>query len=413
MKSLFRQEVQAAQNNRLQGEVSITQLPAFSWLTVLLTVIVTVTLLFLFTAEYKRKETVFGLLQPAQGISRLTIEQSGIVAKVWVNEGQQVKAGQPLLQLTMAQYGQDGTELSQTLRQEMQSMQQGLLLQKQQLQQRHQIQVLEAQTRAELLQRQSIELAGQLQTFTERMQLNENLVKQIQQLAGSGYISQLELNRQKDTLLALKQQVQSLKGQQLLLQSQLREQESLKEQLPLELATQLSLLEQQLSELRNQQTQLNHGQTVVYRAAVDGVISGLRFQVGQSVPSGTIAMSIVPESEMLEAVVYVPTRAIAFIDIGQKARIRFDAFPYERFGVHEATVKAVSQAVLLPADVPEYALQEPAYRVILQLERQSVLAYQRELPLRPDMTLNADVITGQRNLLHWLFEPVFSLKGQL
>ncbi len=64
--------------------------------------------------------------------------------------------------------------------------------------------------------------------------------------------------------------------------------------------------------------------------------------------------------------------------VGQKARIRFDAFPYERFGVHQARVKAVSQAVLLPSDVPEFALKEPGYRVILQLESQSVHAYQRE-----------------------------------
>jgi len=413
MKSLFRQEVQAEQSNRLQGEVSITQLPAFSWLAALLTVIVVLSLLFLFSAEYKRKETVFGLLQPQQGVNRLTLGQSGIVAKVWVTEGQQVKTGQPLLQLTMPHYGQGDTERTQTLQQELQAMIASLTLQKQQQQERHQIRLAEAQARLVLLQQQNTELAGQLQTFTERMQLNENLVRQVQQLAGSGYISQLELNRQKDTLLSLKQQVQSLKGQQLLLQSQQREQQSLLEQLPLELTSQLSLLDQQLSELRNQLTRLAHEQTVVYRASADGVISGLRYQAGQSVQAGAVAMSIVPAAVELEAVVYVPTRAVAFIEVGQKARIRFDAFPYERFGVHQARVKAVSQAVLLPSDVPEFALKEPGYRVILQLESQSVHAYQRELALRPDMTLNADVITGQRNLLHWLFEPVLSLKGQL
>jgi membrane fusion protein len=413
MKSLFRQEVQAEQSNRLQGEVSITQLPAFSWLAALLTVIVVLSLLFLFSAEYKRKETVFGLLQPQQGVNRLTLGQSGIVAKVWVTEGQQVKTGQPLLQLSMPHYGQGETERSQTLQQELQAMIASLALQKQQQQERHQIRLAEAQARLVLLQQQNTELAGQLQTFTERMQLNENLVRQVQQLAGSGYISQLELNRQKDTLLSLKQQIQSLKGQQLLLQSQQREQQSLLEQLPLELKSQLSLLDQQLSELRNQQTRLQHEQVVVYRASADGVVSGLRYQAGQSVQAGAVAMSIVPAAVALEAVVYVPTRAVAFIEVGQKARIRFDAFPYERFGVHQATVKAVSQAVLLPSDVPEFALKEPGYRVILQLESQSVFAYQRELALRPDMTLNADVITGQRNLLHWLFEPVLSLKGQL
>ncbi len=141
-----------------------------------------------------------------------------------------------------------------------------------------------------------------------------------QQLAGFAlHFNNLNLNRQKDTLLSLKQQVQSLKGQQLLLQSQQREQQSLLEQLPLELTSQLSLLDQQLSELRNQQTRLEHEQTVVYRASADGVISGLRYQAGQSVQAGAVAMSIVPAAVELEAVVYVPTRAVAFIESWAKS----------------------------------------------------------------------------------------------
>lgn len=413
MKSLFRPEVQAAQNQRLQGDVSITQLPALSWLAALLAFIVVVSLVFLFTAEYKRKETVFGLLQPTQGVSRLLIEQNGVVSQVWVTEGQTVKKGQPLIEINMPQYGEGNTELSQSLQHEVQLMQQRLAQQKEQSSARYRIRLGEAQTRLALLQQQSISLADQLTTFTERMQINDKQVRQIQQLAGSGFISQLELNRQKDNLLSLQQQVQSLKGQQLILQSQEREQQSLLEQLPLALNAELAAFDQQISELVNQQIRLQHQKAVVYRATVDGVVSGLRAQVGQSIKSGAIAMTVVPADTLLEAVVYVPTRAIAFIDIGQQARIRFDAFPYERFGVHQATVTAVSQTVSMPAEVPEFLLKEPAYRVVLQLESQTVPAYQRQLPLRPDMTLNADVITGRRNLLTWLFEPVMSLKGQL
>ncbi len=90
----------------------------------------------------------------------------------------------------MPHYGQGDTERTQTLQQELQAMIASLTLQKQQQQERHQeIRLAEAQARLVLLQQQNTELAGQLQTFTERMQLNENLVRQVQQLAGSGYIS--------------------------------------------------------------------------------------------------------------------------------------------------------------------------------------------------------------------------------
>lgn len=412
MKSLFRKEVVAAQSTRLQGEVSLTQQPTFVWLTLLLLLIVSTAIIFLFSADYQRKETVLGVLQPQQGVSRLLVEQQGIIDKVWVEEGQQVQAGDVLVQLSMPQYGQNDSELHAALQTETLHLIQTLSQQQQQQQQQLTIRQTELTQRIQLLERQSSELDAQLATFKERMQLNEQLVRQIQQLAGSGYISQLELNRQKDAVLALKQQVQSLTAQQLLVQAELSAQQSQLKQLPIEFATQQTDVESQLSHLRQQQARIAQQQTVVYRAPMAGTVSGLRYQVGQALSMGTLVLSIVPHHAPLEAVVYVPTRAIAFIAPGQDAKIRFDAFPYQRFGVHSATVKSVSQSVLLPTEVTELQLTAPSYRVVLTLAEQSVSHQQQALPLRADMTLTADVITAQRSLLYWLFEPILTVQGQ-
>ena len=73
----------------------------------------------------------------------------------------------------------------------------------------------------------------------------------------------------------------------------------------------------------------------------------------------------------------------------------------------------VSHTVLLPEEVTEMTLEEPSYRVRVRLSSQQIYAYNRELPLRAGMTLDADVITEQRSLLQWLFDPIYSIKGQL
>ena len=68
--------------------------------------------------------------------------------------------------------------------------------------------------------------------------------------------------------------------------------------------------------------------------------------------------------------------------------------------------------MLLPSEVAEVALQQPSYRLKVRLSGQSIQAYQRELPLKAGMTLQADLITEQRNLWQWLFDPILALRGQ-
>ena len=56
---------------------------------------------------------------------------------------------------------------------------------------------------------------------------------------------------------------------------------------------------------------------------------------------------------------------------------------------------------------------EPSYRVTVDLERQTVTAYGSEVPLRPEMTLKANIIVDRRSLLEWLFDPLLSARGRM
>ena len=58
-------------------------------------------------------------------------------------------------------------------------------------------------------------------------------------------------------------------------------------------------------------------------------------------------------------------------------------------------------------------LTEPAYRVVVALNDQSIQAYGKATALRAGMRLDADIVIEERSLLRWLFDPVFSIKGQL
>jgi membrane fusion protein len=77
-------------------------------------------------------------------------------------------------------------------------------------------------------------------------------------------------------------------------------------------------------------------------------------------------------------------------------------------------VEAVSQAILTPNEVfGRVPLKEPAYRVTVRLDRQTVDAFGRQVALQPDMTVQADIVLEGRSLLAWLFEPLLSIRGRL
>jgi membrane fusion protein len=413
MKTLFREQVLAQRSSRMQGEVSLVQVPAFAWLTSLLVFIVVCSVIFLLSGSYSRKAVVFGVLQPEQGVIRVQTSQSGTVKQLLVQEGDWVEAGQPLAELTMQHFSSEHTELNASLHQELAAIIANLQQQKQQEINRQLIRQQEVIERIRSTHQQLSQVMQQQTTFQQRLELNQHLVEQISQLSGTGFISNLELSRQKDTFLSLQQQEQVLQSQRLTLEEQLKQQQSLQKQLPLELQSTQAQLDNQISELRNQLTRLQHEQSSIIRAPKAGTISGILPRSGHFVNAGSIVLSLLPEGAELEAIVYVPTRAIAFIEPGQDVRLRFHAFPYERFGVHQGKAHEVSHTVLLPEEVVDVTLQEPSYRVRVRLSSQQIQAYNRELPLRAGMTLDGDVITERRSLVQWLFDPIYSIKGQM
>jgi membrane fusion protein len=58
-------------------------------------------------------------------------------------------------------------------------------------------------------------------------------------------------------------------------------------------------------------------------------------------------------------------------------------------------------------------VREPAYRIDVRLERQTVAAAGQEVPLRPGMLVNADILLEKRTVFEWIFEPVLELRARL
>jgi membrane fusion protein len=114
---------------------------------------------------------------------------------------------------------------------------------------------------------------------------------------------------------------------------------------------------------------------------------------------------------VLQAEMFVSTRAIGFVRPGQKIRIMYHAFPYQSFGTYTGEIIKISQTILTSSDASgPIALKEPAYRVTAALDRQDIDAYGAKMVLQADMLLKADIILEKRPLASWFLDPLLSVR---
>jgi len=135
---------------------------------------------------------------------------------------------------------------------------------------------------------------------------------------------------------------------------------------------------------------------------------------GDSLAADALIATVLPRGSGLRAQLLVPTRASGFIVAGNDVVMRYDAFPFQRFGQYHGKVDVVSRSVWSAGEkVGALVAREPVYRVDVKLDRQSVMAGGQEMPLRPGMILSADILLEKRTVFEWVFEPVLELRGRL
>ena len=136
------------------------------------------------------------------------------------------------------------------------------------------------------------------------------------------------------------------------------------------------------------------------------------------VAAGQSLLSELPAGSMLQAQLLVPSRAIGFIEPGSRVVLRYQAFPYQKFGQQYGKVADISRSALSPSEVAAVLGQatrqaEPLYRVQVALDSQQVMAYGKAQSVKPGMALDADILMERRSLIEWLFEPLYGLGHRL
>lgn len=417
LQGLFRTEVSDSQRNRLHGDILL--LPQFSHTFILGVLLLWLAVVFswLVFSSYARKETVLGWLEPPSGVVRIYAEDTGIIKKVLVAEGEFVEKDQPLIIVNGDRVLANGDNMEIRLLDEYESQRKLLteqLVRTQSINNRRDDDIAK---RIVAAQHELKVIGEQLQTLDERYQLIIKQVERYRSLKDQGHVSVTEYDNVLSQELSLRSEKQSLLRNQVAQKNiieQLRTEQSL---LPDETANTLGQYRQKLSDIAQQVAQLSGQRSHVIKSSRSGIINNLQAIEGQQAVFGSNIplLTLLPADTLLSVHLLVPVRSAGFIEPGQRLDIRYDAFPYQKFGLYEGVVESISKTLLLPNEIANLpvSLQEPVYRVVAQLKHPTVKAYGKDFPLKPGMTLSADVRLSERSLIQWLLEPIYSLQGRI
>ncbi len=141
-------------------------------------------------------------------------------------------------------------------------------------------------------------------------------------------------------------------------------------------------------------------------APVSGIVTtiGVRGSGEVLQPGQTIA-TIAPTGAQLIVEALVPNKDIAFIEKGLPAKLKFDAFPFQDYGVVEGTVIDVSPDAQVDKALGSF------YKVTIAPGKREIAAKGKNVPLRPGLAVTAEIITERKSILSLLLEPFRKLKG--
>ena len=414
-RQLFRQEAIDAQREKFLGEATIAR-PVPFWVFTLLAAGIAVLLIVVAVwGQYTRRERVEGYLALDTGAARVLIPDAGRVSELLVKEGDEVKAGDALAKISLDRTNVAGGSTSEAISAEMQSRRG--ILEKEQAQWRD----LGAQ-QVEQLRRRVKDLEIELTQVDREMRLQETRIRsareqldRYQGLAGEKkFVSEALVKQKQDEVTDQEIKLQALRRQRSQVERDLGAAKMEEPQIQLRSRAQVEQVSRQLSELREGMSQVEARRETVIRAPMAGVVTNVAVNRGQSIAADAPLATVLPKGSGLHVELLVPTRAIGFVAKGQEVVLRYEAFPYERFGQYRGLITDIGRNVWTQGErIGPLSAKEPVYRVDVALDRQSVAALGQEFPLRPGMLVNADLLLEKRTLLEWIFEPVLQLKGRL
>ncbi|MFY1027584.1 HlyD family secretion protein [Actinobacillus seminis] len=378
--------------------------------------IFTTFILFIIFGSCTRREIVVGELVMQAHPIIVSAPKSGYISESYIKPHQEVKKGDPLFKITLDRITHRGNiniNSILSLKSQISAVQKVIdALQKNKV---ASISILKKQIK----NNQKIYQDKQYYLIEIERSMNEysDLIKKYEKLLKIGHSTYDEVNAQKYRYFQQKSSFNELKQELVQLQSTVLNLENEIEKQRMEFDNQIIRYEIQKSDLLIRLMELESVSDIIVNASLDGKVESTNVTVGQIIKENDHIAQILPNNKgNYQLVMWVPNSAISFVKIGEGVNIRYEAFPFEKFGQFKGTIKSIST---LPASLQELNFYTnlpvnveqgtPLYKIIVDIADQNVQFNNSTLYFMSGMKAEATLFLENRKLYEWMLFPVYQL----
>ena len=373
----------------------------------------------LWFVSFSKQEAIRGYVTATTGVTTLTTRFTGVIAKVWVAQGERVTKGQKLVTIRREQAVNDGAALTETSIEAMRQQRANLVAEVERL---DAFLAGDGGDRAAFdRDQQALEasLAEQERQVLQVIAEQDALVARIKRQVDQGYATRETLTRYQQTAIEYARQLSEIRIRRTELGASLVDRRRSLDLTATDASNRRAELQNQIQTLDVNLRFAGAEGEVDILSPVDAQVATLHLREGSSVTEKSPVVSLAaPDAPILIALA-AQSKSVGLINVGDRVVLKYDAFPYKTFGIHYGTVASVSKSALnlppLPGTERTDPREPPQSNFLVEVvpERTTIDAYGEERPILIGSTLTADVVVERRRLIEWVLDPIFALRGRL
>jgi HlyD family secretion protein len=370
-----------------------------------------------------------GVLQPKGAVYRMDAPVAGTVIAVNVKKGQVVQAGQVLLELGSetlhANLQQTRAELNSQLDRltQLESTKNQLLIATSTQRQQNQAQQSEKFSQIEQIRQNLRYNRTAVDLATNRLKKDQREVDRYRDLQEEGVVPAVkvtEVERVADESLRMQQQTKADRQQaEVKLQELQSSHESLVhsgELAVLKIQEQLDNLTGQITSLQadiiKSRSQIQSLGAQIEQRKIRAPRSGILFELAVEkeaavVQPGQLVAQIAPQNTTLILKAQMPSQESGFLAVDLPVRLKFDAYPFQDYGVTPGRISWVSPTSRV-IDTPQG--QTEVFDVEVSLDRTQIASIETIVTLNAGQSATAEVIVRQRRLIDFVLDPFRQLQ---
>ncbi|MFP5064766.1 HlyD family secretion protein [Acinetobacter pittii] len=365
--------------------------------------------------SYNRTVAVKAELILNNGVKPIYIENPGIIKSQYFNEGEYVKAGESIFEITTNRNNFSSNNAISTIEKSLIEKKNALNGRK--LVQNEMYQVMEGNIldKISIKMKDLNDLNALLRNLNNIKTEKKSMLERYLSNNLDNSVSLNEISIQKVEYLKIVNEIVELEQQKNRLNEDLVNLNYEKNNAKLDLRKNIFLIEENLKTVEQELTLNEQNNGYILKSPVDGYINVVQDLKGIYLNTGKNIANIIPSNSLVEAMLFIPSSSIGFVKVGGKVNLRYDAYPYQQFGQGEGVIYSISPISVSSENILNAENDNSGSYFIakVKIKDQKIKYNNNVFYLKPGMKAEVDIILENKRVYEWILKPLMYLKNNV